>query len=233
MPVPAKILSWLVWLPVAAGVVVLLLGERRIVLGRWIALAATLATLGLCVPLWCGVRPHDAVAAVRRTRILDRCAERLVSPRHRRHRDAAHRADGLYDAARRDRRLVEHRQAAGAVLRLLPRDGRTHDRRVLRRRCAPFLRILGSDADPDVPDHRDLGRRAPRLRHHQVFPVHLPRLGPDARRAHLAVPRRRKLRDRRHAAVADRHDRAGPHIPRILRRIRSQGADVARAHLVA
>jgi NADH-quinone oxidoreductase subunit M len=51
---PANLLSWLVWLPIAAGLAVLLLGERRIAAGRWIALAATLATLALCVPLWEG-----------------------------------------------------------------------------------------------------------------------------------------------------------------------------------
>ncbi len=53
MTAPANILSWLVWLPIAAGLVVLLLGDRRIVLGRWVSLAATLAVLALCVPLWC------------------------------------------------------------------------------------------------------------------------------------------------------------------------------------
>jgi NADH-quinone oxidoreductase subunit M len=52
MRAPAHILSWLVWLPIAASAVVLLLGDRRIALGRWVSLAATLATLGLCVPLW-------------------------------------------------------------------------------------------------------------------------------------------------------------------------------------
>src|SRR5688500_19158653 len=52
MRAPAQILSWLVWLPIAASAVVLLLGDRRIALGRWVALAATLTTLGLCVPLW-------------------------------------------------------------------------------------------------------------------------------------------------------------------------------------
>jgi NADH-quinone oxidoreductase subunit M len=51
---PANILSWLVWLPIAAGAAVLLLGERRIALGRWIALAASLAAVALCVPLWSG-----------------------------------------------------------------------------------------------------------------------------------------------------------------------------------
>ena len=53
MKAPAYILSWLVWLPIAAGVLVVLLGDRRIAVGRWLALAVTLATLVLCVPLWC------------------------------------------------------------------------------------------------------------------------------------------------------------------------------------
>jgi NADH-quinone oxidoreductase subunit M len=53
MRAPAHILSWLVWLPIGAAAVVLVLGDRRIALGRWVALAATLVTLGLCVPLWC------------------------------------------------------------------------------------------------------------------------------------------------------------------------------------
>ena len=54
MRAPANLLSWLVWLPIAAGLVVLLLGDRRIAIVRWVALAATLAALALCVPLWCG-----------------------------------------------------------------------------------------------------------------------------------------------------------------------------------
>src|ERR1700747_3260995 len=53
MAAPAKLLSWLCWLPIAAALLVLLLGDRRISAGRWIALAATIATLALCVPLWC------------------------------------------------------------------------------------------------------------------------------------------------------------------------------------
>ncbi len=52
MPAPANLLSWLVWLPIAAGLVVLALGDRRIATGRWVALAGSLAALALCVPLW-------------------------------------------------------------------------------------------------------------------------------------------------------------------------------------
>ena len=45
------LLSVVIWLPIAAGVLVLLLGDRSIVLGRWVALAASVATFALSVPL--------------------------------------------------------------------------------------------------------------------------------------------------------------------------------------
>jgi NADH-quinone oxidoreductase subunit M len=48
------LLSLMIWLPIAAGVLVLLLGDRGIVAGRWLALAASLATLLLAVPLVSG-----------------------------------------------------------------------------------------------------------------------------------------------------------------------------------
>src|SRR5215472_9597410 len=46
------LLSILIWLPIAAGLGILLLGERNIAAGRWLALLASLATLALTVPLW-------------------------------------------------------------------------------------------------------------------------------------------------------------------------------------
>ncbi|MFZ1905358.1 MAG: NADH-quinone oxidoreductase subunit M [Steroidobacteraceae bacterium] len=48
------LLSLMIWLPIAAGVVVLLLGDGGIVAGRWLALGAALATLLLAVPLLSG-----------------------------------------------------------------------------------------------------------------------------------------------------------------------------------
>ena len=45
------LLSVLVWLPIAAGVLVLLLGDRRIQMARWIALLATIATLLIALPV--------------------------------------------------------------------------------------------------------------------------------------------------------------------------------------
>ena len=62
--------------------------------------------------------------------------------------------------------------------------------------CAAVLLLLGSDADPDVPDHRHLGRPAARLRDHQVLPVHVPRLRVHAGRAHLHVREGGRLLDR-------------------------------------
>jgi NADH-quinone oxidoreductase subunit M len=46
------ILSVLVWLPIAAGVLLLLGGERNPPVGRWLALAASVVTFGVSVLLW-------------------------------------------------------------------------------------------------------------------------------------------------------------------------------------
>ena len=45
------LLSVIIWLPIAAGVLLLLLGERNIAAGRWLALLASIATLGASLPL--------------------------------------------------------------------------------------------------------------------------------------------------------------------------------------
>jgi NADH-quinone oxidoreductase subunit M len=48
------LLSVLVWLPIAAGVLLLLLGERSPALGRWLALGASVLTFVLSLQLWAG-----------------------------------------------------------------------------------------------------------------------------------------------------------------------------------
>jgi NADH-quinone oxidoreductase subunit M len=48
------LLSILIWLPIAVGVLILVLGDRNVVAGRWLALLGSLATLALAVPLWTG-----------------------------------------------------------------------------------------------------------------------------------------------------------------------------------
>jgi NADH-quinone oxidoreductase subunit M len=52
MPIDWPILSLLVWLPVAAGVLLLLCGDERAAFGRWLALVASVATFALSVVLW-------------------------------------------------------------------------------------------------------------------------------------------------------------------------------------
>ena len=54
------VLSVLTWLPVAAGVVLLLLGDSRAAFGRWLALAATLGTYAASVILWRDFDPTTA-----------------------------------------------------------------------------------------------------------------------------------------------------------------------------
>jgi NADH-quinone oxidoreductase subunit M len=46
------LLSFLTWLPIAGGLVVLFLGDRGIRLGRWVALATALIAFGASIPLW-------------------------------------------------------------------------------------------------------------------------------------------------------------------------------------
>ena len=46
------LLSLLTWLPIAGGLVVLLLGDRGIRLGRWVALATAVVVFGASIPLW-------------------------------------------------------------------------------------------------------------------------------------------------------------------------------------
>jgi NADH-quinone oxidoreductase subunit M len=48
------LLSILIWLPVAGGVLVLALGEQRVAAARWVALLTALATLGFSIPLYAG-----------------------------------------------------------------------------------------------------------------------------------------------------------------------------------
>jgi NADH-quinone oxidoreductase subunit M len=46
------LLSILVWLPIAGGVLVLALGEKRMPAARWLALVTAVAAFGFSIPLW-------------------------------------------------------------------------------------------------------------------------------------------------------------------------------------
>ena len=58
------------------------------------------------------------------------------------------------------------------------------DRHLLGARSRAVLPVLRGRPDPDVPDHRRLGRPAARLCELQVLPLHAARLGADAARHH-------------------------------------------------
>ena len=102
-----------------------------------------------------------------------------------------------------------------------------------------LLRVLGSDADPDVLHHRDLGRRSAALRGDQVRPLHDGRLAADDRGDHLPLrpqPRRHRRLDLRlrHAAQARAlAARAALLLRRLRARLLHQGAAVPVPHLAA
>ena len=48
------LLSLIIWLPVLAGLVCLVIGEKSPQSARWVAAVATVATLGFSIPLWTG-----------------------------------------------------------------------------------------------------------------------------------------------------------------------------------
>ncbi len=95
------ILSVLMWLPIAGGLAMFLLGDKGIALGRWVALITTAVTFGISTLLWTS---FDATTAqmqfVERLTWLPRCSF-VLRARRRRLCDAAHRADGVHHAAGR------------------------------------------------------------------------------------------------------------------------------------
>jgi NADH-quinone oxidoreductase subunit M len=48
------LLSLLIWLPIVGGFAVMAIGDRRLAAARWLALAISVVTLALCVPLYLG-----------------------------------------------------------------------------------------------------------------------------------------------------------------------------------
>ena len=74
------------------------------------------------------------------------------------------------------------REARARIYGGVPADRSADDRHLRGAGPVPVLHLLRSRPDPDVPDHRHLGRREPDLRELQVLPLHAARLGADAHR---------------------------------------------------
>ncbi|MDH4032088.1 MAG: NADH-quinone oxidoreductase subunit M, partial [Chromatiales bacterium] len=67
------LLSTLIWLPIAGGILVLLVGDRQPGLTRWMALGVSLATFVASVPLFSGFdRTTAAMQFVERASWIER-----------------------------------------------------------------------------------------------------------------------------------------------------------------
>ncbi len=145
-----------------------------------------------------------------------------------------------------DHRGVLGRRAPGEGIHgRLPAAGDADARRLHGARSGALLPVLRGGADPDVPDHRHLGRQGAHLRLVQVLPLHLPRLDPDAcrddrdvcGRGHDGHSRAAAPQVRRRADQVMGFQIAGGMqtlaVARLLRQLRGQDADVAGPHVVA
>ena len=201
-----SLLSLVTFLPLIGAVVLLRVPARR---GR--AARSATPSCWRCSPrprpsccrcsCWRGsIRPNTGFQFVEE-RGLDRRAD--LQDGRRRHLGAVRDADDVPDAADDRRELERHRPGQGVHGRL-PGARDADARRLLRARPRAVLPVLRGRADPDVPDHRHLGRQGPHLRQLQVLPLHLPRLGADAGRDDRDV----------HAGRHHRHpDAADPPVP--------------------
>src|SRR5439155_3211878 len=146
--------------------------------------------------------------------------------------DADH-ADLVPDADLYRGELDLHRTARAGIYGLLPADGDADDRRLRRAGPVPVLRVFRGRPDPDVPDHRHLGRGAAHLRQLQIFPLHAAWLGADADRH--AVDGELRPYHLHPATDGDRFPARGADmaVARLLRQLRRQDADVAGPHLAA
>ena len=123
MSLSTHLLSWLIWLPIVGGFVVLALGHR-VTLAKWVSLAVSALALLLSIPLWSWFKTGTAeMQFVERSPWISTIHSRVLH-RRRRHFDAADPADHLYHRAHRDCQLAERREARGAVHGGVPDPGR-------------------------------------------------------------------------------------------------------------
>ena len=224
-------LSLLIFLPLAGAGALYLAPERH---ARTIALATTVLDVLVALPLWWLFDPSSS-----RMQFVEHVAWITSPPIH-----YSLGIDGISlpldpDDRRTDAPLhpgvlgVHHHESADLHGRPA-RDGDRHARRLRRAGLCAVLCLLGSDADPDVPAHRRLGRAQPPVRGHQVLPLHLGR-----QRAPLGRHPRAVLLWRAHVRCAGAQSGDVPRSPAamavsgILRRLCSEGPDVPVPHLAA
>ncbi len=123
------------------------------------------------------------------------------------------------------------------LLLAVPAARDAHDRRVRGDRRVPVLRLLRGDADPDVLHHRVLRGPAAFLRSGEVPALQPVRRPADAGGGDRPVRRVRRRQPgvpvREPARPGHRTEHRAMAVPRLLRRLRHQGAAVAGAHVAA
>ena len=228
------ILSGLIVLPLVGSAFILVLrGEDEATLqnARWAALITTIVNF-LLVLLGLGAfRSVDLGLPVRRAARVVRRGP-VLQARRRRHVVSLRRADDLPDAVLHPRLVAVDPLPGEGIHDRLPGPRDLDDRRLLLARPRPLLPVLRGRPDPDVPDHRHLGRHGrKRLCGVQVLPLHADRLAAHAARHHGDVCLRRH--DRHHGAAADAFPGldADVAVARLLRLVRREDADVAGPHL--
>ena len=215
------ILSVVTFLPVVGALAIYLTrgddeAARRN--ARWIALWTTLVTFAVSLILVWRFDAAERGLPVRRKGELARQRHHLSHGR-RRHFAAVRDPDHRPDAVLHHRELEIDHDARARIHDGVPAAGNADGRHLLGARPRAVLSVLRGRPDPDVPDHRRLGRPAPGLRVVQVLPLHAARLGPDAARHHGAVLECRHHRHpdpdaHRRAAVACRPGRGWRSLPR-------------------
>ena len=156
-----------------------------------------LLTFLLSLAVWSNFDPAQAGLPAGREEPLAARPRRQLLPGRRRHLAVVRPALGAAHRGRGDRLLALGARPGQGVHDRLPGHGHADDRRVLRARRRPVLPVLRGDPDPDVPDHRHLGRAAADLRRLQVLPLHAAGLGAVPGRHPGDLPAHRHDRDPR------------------------------------
>ncbi len=190
------LLSFLTWLPIAGGIVVLLFGDRGIQAGRIVALVTAVVALLASIPLYTGfdastfdyqfVERLPWIPALHSTYYLgvDGISMPLILLTTLITVPVILAAWTVIDT-RPAQYFAAFLIMEGLMIGVFSA-----------RRCAAVLLLLGGHAHPDVPHHRRVGRPAARVRDAQVLPVHLPRQRVHAGRADLHVHADRHAADR-------------------------------------
>ncbi len=181
-------------------------------------------------------RPVPARGAAR----LDPAVRGQLRPRRRRDRAGPHRDVRDHRAGVPPRGLARRARGRPAPAELLRADAGArdvHGRRVRRHRRVPVLRPLRGDAHPGLLPHRLVRRPAPPVRRGEVPALQPHRWPGHAGRGHRALRagpgRPAGVPVLQPARAQHGPDHRAAAVPRLLLRVRRQGAAVAAAHLAA